>query len=82
MTGAEQECLGGMFNNTKVAPSYLLGLNNRPFDAGANATLKRRMLELFLLTDPINNPVLAKYMCRIARAWQMPCEKHKADFFF
>ena len=63
LKGAEQDCLGGIFNKTKLWLSYLLGLNNRPFNSGANATLKRRMLELFLLTDPINNPVFAKYMC-------------------
>ncbi len=70
---AEQACLGGLFTKTKLWSSYLLGLNNRPFNSGANATLKRRMLELFLLQDPLDKPAFAKYVSLMAKAWDMPC---------
>ena len=35
------------------------------------------MLQLFLLADPLRNPRFTKYVCRIARAWNMPCESNE-----
>ena len=67
LKGAEQDCLGGIFNKTKLWSSYLLGLNNRPFNSGANATLKRRMLELFLLSG---------------HCWGSGCKGQKIRFVF
>ena len=57
LKGAEQECMGGIFNKCKFWSSYLLGLNNRPFNSGAHWTLKSRMLELFAIGNPKDKPV-------------------------
>ncbi len=54
--------------------AYLYGLNNRPFNSGANFTLKGRLLDLFKLRVTIESPVFVKHMCRIAKAWDLPCE--------
>ena len=71
---AEQDVLDGVFNKTKLWSSYLLGLNNRPFNSGANSALKARLLELFMLQGPIDKPIFTKYLNRLSKAWGMPCD--------
>ena len=72
----EADCLDAVFSKTKLWSSYLVGMNNRPFNSGATSTLKERLLALFLIGGPdvtIKKDVFRKYACRMAREWNMPC---------
>ena len=74
LKGAERDCMGGVFSKTKFFSSYLMGLNNRPFNSGAHFTLKSRMLDMFMVGSPVEKAAFKKYMCRIAKEWSMPCD--------
>ena len=54
--------------------AYLYGMNNRPFNSGANFTKKKRFLTVFSQTSDIDSPVFRKYLHRIAKEWKMPCD--------
>ena len=58
----------------KMWSAYLYGMNNRPFNSGANFTKKKRFLTVFSQTSDIDSPVFRKYLHRIAKEWKMPCD--------
>ena len=72
LKNAQKHCCKSVFLKTKLWTSYLFGLNNRPFGSGGNATLKRRMLELFQVCESVGSGIFKKYLPRTAKAWNMP----------
>ena len=72
LKNAQKHCCKSVFLKTKLWTSYLFGLNNRPFGSGGNATLKRRMLELFQACETVGSGIFKKYLPRTAKAWNMP----------
>ena len=66
--------MDSIFMVCKMWSAYLYGMNNRPFNSGANFTNKKRLLEIFSQTSDIESPVFRKYLHRIAKDWKMPCD--------
>ena len=64
----------GCFRKAKLWSAYLYGLNNRPFGSGAHFTLKKTLLNVFASTEDIDSAGFKKYVARIAKAWDMPCD--------
>ena len=65
---------GALFRKTKLWSAYLYGLNNKPFNSGANSTLKTWLIRLFQICENIDSPLFLKYMDRVSKAFDMPCE--------
>ena len=56
---------GAIFMKTKLHSAYLFGINTRPFNSGANYTMKRRLLDLFSLTETVNSLVFRRYLAKL-----------------
>ena len=79
LKNAEKHVLDAVFMVTKMWSAYLYGMNNRPFNSGANATLKSRLLELFEITEDTSSPCFRKYLHKIAKEWDMPCDSQEEE---
>ena len=69
--------MDSVFMVCKMWSAYLYGMNNRPFNSGANFTKKNRLLDVFSQTSDIDSPVFRKYLDRIAKDWNMPCDNRE-----
>jgi hypothetical protein len=77
LKNSEKQCMDSIFMVCKMWSAYLYGMNNRPFNSGANFTKKKRLLELFSRTQDVNSPVFRKYLHRIAKDWKLPCDSEE-----
>ncbi len=71
---AENGICDNVFAKAKLWSAYLYGLNNRPFGSGANYTLKERLLDLFQVTESVASEVFQRYVARIAKDFEQPCD--------
>jgi len=58
-----------IFVKTKLWSAYLYSFNKRPFGSGWNATVKQRLLQVFMQHHDINSEVFIKYLPRLSKVW-------------